>query len=87
MLSQSVHTSLTKNRYLFHTVTIIVRLNSFSTFTREKSVLVWTTDVNVIKNTAMELIEEFNYNKLRLVGVGVTKLKARDDKQTLIVDF
>ena len=87
MLSQSVHTNLTKNRYLFRTVTIIVRLNNFSTFTREKSVLVWTTDVNVIKNTAMELIEEFNYNKLRLVGVGVTKLKARDDKQTLIVDF
>ncbi len=87
MLAGSVHENLKKNNYLFKTVTLIVRLNNYSTLTRAKSVPVWTSDINVIKNTAMELIEEFNDKKLRLVGVGVTKLRARDNKQTLIVDY
>ena len=87
MLAGSVHENLMKNKYLFKTVTIVVRLNNFSTFTRAKSVPVWTSDINVIKNTAMELIEEFNDKKLRLIGVGVTKLRAKDHKQTLIVNF
>ena len=87
MLADSVHDNLMKNRYLFKTVTILVRLNNFSTFTRAKSVPIWTSDINVIKNTAKELLSEFNDKKLRLVGVGVTKLRARDEKQTLIVDF
>jgi DNA polymerase IV (DinB-like DNA polymerase) len=86
-LADSVHENLMENKYLFKTVTIVVRLNNFSTFTRAMSVPVWTSDVNTIKNTAMELIEEFNDKKLRLVGVGVTKLRARDEKQTLMVDF
>jgi len=37
-LADSVHDNLIKNNYLFKTVTIIVRLNNFSTFTRAKSV-------------------------------------------------
>jgi DNA polymerase IV (DinB-like DNA polymerase) len=42
----------------------------------------------VIKRTAIELLSEFlGRKKLRLVGVGVSKLKERDEKQTLIVDF
>ena len=86
-LADSVHENLTKNNYLFKTVTIVVRLNNFSTFTRSKSVQVWTSDVNIIKNIAMELIEEFDDKKLRLVGVGVTKLRTRDKKQMLIIDF
>jgi DNA polymerase IV (DinB-like DNA polymerase) len=87
MLSEGVHDNLIKNHYLFRTVTIVVRLNNFSTFTRAKTVPVWTSDVNVIKKTAIELLSEFQDRKLRLVGVGVTKLRERDENQTLIVDF
>ena len=87
MLSEGVHGNLIKNHYLFRTVTIVVRLNNFSTFTRAKTVPVWTSDVNVIKKTAMELLSEFQDRKLRLVGVGVTKLRERDENQTLIMDF
>lgn len=86
-LSESVHSNLIKQHYLFRTVTILVRLNNFSTYTRAKTLPIWTSDVNSIKRTAMELIEEFHNRKLRLVGVGVTKLRARDNRQTLIMDF
>jgi len=87
MLSEGVHGNLIKNHYLFRTVTIVVRLNNFSTFTRAKTVPVWTSDINVIKKTAIELLSEFQDRKLRLVGVGVTKLRERDENQTLIMDF
>ena len=65
----------------------MIRLNNFSTFTQAKTVPVWTSDINVIKKTAMELLSEFQNRKLRLVGVGVSKLRERGEKQTLIADF
>lgn len=87
MLAESVHGNLMKHRYLFRTITIIVRFEDFTTYTRAKTVPIWTSDINVIKKTALELLSEFYDKKLRLVGVGVTKLRERDEKQTLIVDF
>src|SRR5665647_215854 len=66
------------------TVTYVVRLNNFSTFTQAKTVPVWTSDINVIKKTAMELLSEFQNRKLRLVGVGVSKLRERGEKLSLI---
>jgi DNA polymerase IV (DinB-like DNA polymerase) len=42
----------------------------------------------VIKRTAMQLLAEFiGKQKIRLVGVGVSRLRERDEKQMLITDF
>jgi DNA polymerase IV (DinB-like DNA polymerase) len=88
LLAESVHSSLIKNRFLFKTVTLTVRFEDFSTFTRSKTIPIWTSDIFVIKRTAMQLLSEFTGNrKLRLVGIGVTKLREKDEKQTLITDF
>jgi len=88
LLAESVHRSLLKNRFLFKTVTLTVRFEDFSTYTRSKTIPIWTSDIFVIKRTAMQLLSEFIGNrKLRLVGIGVTKLRERDKKQTLITDF
>jgi DNA polymerase IV (archaeal DinB-like DNA polymerase) len=38
LLADSVHTILMKHRFLFRTVTIIVRLEDFTTYTRAKTV-------------------------------------------------
>jgi DNA polymerase IV (DinB-like DNA polymerase) len=36
----------------------------------------------------MQLLSEFiGRQKIRLVGVGVTKLREKDERQTLITDF
>jgi len=41
-----------------------------------------------MKRISMQLLSEFIGNrKLRLVGIGVAKLRERDEKQTLITDF
>jgi DNA polymerase IV (archaeal DinB-like DNA polymerase) len=88
MLAESVHKSLVKHRFLYKVVTIRVRYDDFSTYTRSKTVTVWTSDIFVIKRTAVHLLSEFfGKQKIRLVGVGVSRLRERDSKQTLITDF
>jgi DNA polymerase IV (DinB-like DNA polymerase) len=45
-------------------------------------------DIFVIKRTALQLLAEYiGRQKIRLVGVGVSRLRERDKKQTLITDF
>jgi DNA polymerase IV (DinB-like DNA polymerase) len=88
LLIESVHRSLLKHRFLFRTVTLTVRFEDFSTYTRSKTIPIWTSDLFVMKRISMQLLSEFIGNrKLRLVGIGVTKLRERDEKQTLITDF
>ena len=52
MLAESVHVNLMKHSYLFRTITVIVRFEDFTTYTRSKTVTIWTSDINVIKRTA-----------------------------------
>jgi DNA polymerase IV (archaeal DinB-like DNA polymerase) len=88
MLAECVHRSLTKHRYLYKVVSITVRYDDFSTYTRSKTIPVWTSYIFVIKRTAMQLLSEFiGKQKIRLVGVGVSRLRERDARQTLITDF
>jgi len=88
MLAESVHKALLRNCFLFKIVTLKVRYDDFSTYTRSKTVPVWTSDIFVIKRIATQLLCEFiGRQKIRLVGVGVSRLKERDERQTLITDF
>ena len=69
LLAESVHRSLIKHRFLFRVVTIRIRYDDFSTYTRSKTVSVWTADIFVIKRTAMQLLSEFiGSQKIRLVS-------------------
>ena len=88
MLAESVHRALLRHSFLFKTVTLKVRFEDFSTYTRSKTTSVWTSDIFVIKRIVMQLLSEFiGRQKLRLIGVGVSNLRERDERQTLITDF
>ena len=88
MLAESVHRALTRDRFLFKVVTPKVGFDDFSTYTRSKTIPVWTSDIFVIKRTAMQLLTEFiGKQKIRLVGIGVSRLRERDVRQTLVTDF
>ncbi len=88
LLAESVHRVLIRDRFLFKVVTLKVRFDDFSTYTRAKTVSVWTSDIFVIKRTAKQLLLEFiGKQKIRLVGIGVSRLRERDERQTLITDF
>ncbi len=87
-LAEDVHGSLLRNNFLYRTVTLTVRFEDFSTYTRSKTVPTWTSDIFVIKRLVRQLLSEFlGSRKFRLVGVGVSKLRERDERQTLITDF
>jgi DNA polymerase IV (DinB-like DNA polymerase) len=88
LLAESVHRALVKHRFLYRVVTIRLRYDDFSTYTRSKTVPIWTSDIFVIKRIAIQLLAEFiGKQKIRLVGVGVSRLRERDARQMLITDF
>ena len=88
LLAESIHRALKKDRFLFKVVTLTVRFEDFSTYTRSKTISVWISDIFVIKRTAMQLLSEFiGSQKIRLVGVGVSRLREIDSRQMLIKDF
>ena len=83
-----MHRVLIRDRFLFKVVILTVRFDDFSIYTRAKTVSVWTSDIFVIKRTAKQLLLEFiGKQKIRLVGIGVSRLRERDERQTLITDF
>lgn len=88
LLAESVHGALLRDGFLFKVVTLRVRYEDFSTYTRSKTIPVWTSDKFVIKRVSMQLLSEFiGKRKIRLVGVGVSKLREKDTRQTMITDF
>lgn len=88
LLVESIHRALLKDGFLFKVITLKVRYDDFSTYTRSKTVPVWTSDIFVIKKISMQLFSEFiGRQKIRLVGIGVSRLRERDERQALITDF
>lgn len=87
-LAEDVHTSLTKKKFLFKTITLKVRFEDFSTYTRARSLKIHSTDIDVIKMIAKDLMREFiGKRKLRLLGVGASNFEKIDEKQRLITDY
>ncbi len=87
-LTEKVHSSITRKKFRFRTVTIKVRFEDFRTYTRAKTLHAATTDRETIRRTALELMQEFlGKGRFRLLGVGVTKLERIDERQTFLSDY
>lgn len=87
-LSEGVHASLMKKKFLFKTITLKVRFEDFSTYTRARSLRVYSTDLETIKIIAKDLMREFmGKRRFRLLGVGVSNFEKVDERQKLITDF
>ncbi|MBC7085259.1 MAG: DNA polymerase IV [Methanomethylovorans sp.] len=87
-LSDKVHSSLMKKKYRFRTITIRVRYENFTTYTRSKTLSCASTDLYVIRREALNLMKKFTgTGRFRLLGVGVSNLEKIDERQTLITDF
>ena len=75
-LSEEVHEDVIANGFKFKTITVRVRYQHFDTYTRSKSLLFPTNDLDILRNNAKRLIAPFlrGNNKVRLVGVRVSNL-------------
>jgi hypothetical protein len=57
-------------------ITLIVSFEDISTYSCSKTIPIWTSDIFVIKRTVNQLLSEFlGRQKIRLVGVGISKLR------------
>jgi DNA polymerase IV (DinB-like DNA polymerase) len=75
-LAEEVHEDVIDNGFKFKTITVRVRYQHFDTYTRSKSLLFSTNDLDILKNNAKRLIAPFlrQNRKIRLIGVRVSNL-------------
>ena len=78
-LAEEVHEDIIANCFKFKTITVRVRYQHFDTYTRSKSLLFPTSDLDILKNNSKRLIAPFlrDKKKVRLIGVRVSNLISR----------
>lgn len=83
--AEDLYSALMDSGYLFRTVTIKLRYENFETHTHQKTLLRPTTDLNVLKETARELLGYFleSKKKVRLIGIRLSNLKTIEGQKSL----
>ncbi len=79
-LSSQVARQLTREKFRGRTVSIKVRYADFTTFTRQKSLGIYTDDEAIIAGQAVKLLEKSwtAGSPLRLLGVGISNFQQPD---------
>jgi nucleotidyltransferase/DNA polymerase involved in DNA repair len=80
-----IHKRVMKRGLLFRTVTIKIRYGSFETHTRGKTLPLYTSRLEELLKTTLELVQRplANDEKIRLIGVRVSGLKSAKGQKTL----
>ncbi|NHJ01487.1 MAG: DNA polymerase IV [Candidatus Heimdallarchaeota archaeon] len=80
--------NLHKKELLCRTITIKIRFEGFDTYTRSHTYRNYINNENVIRNTAMLLLQEYVHSskKVRLIGVRFSNLKSCE-KQMILTSF
>ena len=75
-LAEEVHQDVIAIGYKFKTITVRVRYQHFDTYTKSKSLLFPTNDLEILRNNAKRLIAPFlrRNKKIRLIGVRLSNL-------------
>ena len=88
VLVEDVHKSLIEESFLFKTLTIKVRYKGFITRTRAHTLLHYTDELYMIKDTAKSLLKEFIDGKMvRLIGIRLSRLEKRRSRQKSMEEF
>ncbi len=78
-LAERVHRDLEEEGFLFRTLTLKVRFASFETHTRAKTLKSHHADLATIKEESQRLLSEFLGERVRLLGIRLSKLKRRQE--------
>ena len=73
---KEVKEQLDEGRYLYRTVTLVIRFENFDTHDKSRTVEAPTDDISIALETAKELLKPFleDSRKIRLIGLRVSKL-------------
>ena len=86
---EDAHNHLTAGNFRCKTVGIRVRFEDFETHTKEKTLTEATTDLDLIKKVAKQLLPEFLEDKRRVrqVGIRFAQLEEVDKRQKLVNEY
>ncbi len=82
-LAESLSRLMRKSKLKGRTVTLKIRLEDFSTFTRSKTLSDFVDSTQILKGVAIGLYRKFNKKnmKVRLLGIGVSQLNSVSGEQ------
>jgi len=88
-LTKKVSEDIQRKRYLYRTITLKVRLEDFTTYTRSRTLEHHTSNLTTLSSIVRDLSREFldKEKKIRLLGVRVSGLLKIGENQTSLADF
>jgi DNA polymerase IV (DinB-like DNA polymerase) len=88
-LAGDVHDDLVRRGYRFKTISLKIRLEDFSTYTRSSTLEHYTSNLKVIGFTVKKQIEEFlrKGKKIRLIGIRLSGLKKTGKRQKSLIEY
>jgi DNA polymerase IV (DinB-like DNA polymerase) len=87
-MAEDLYETLVSERLLFRTLTLKVRYEHFQTYTRARTLDHSTRDLIIIRELAKALLKGFlGEKKIRLIGVRLSKIEQKAEKQRTIADF
>lgn len=88
MIAEKVHRALVRKGFLFKTLSVKVRQEDFTTFSRAKTLDTHTRDLETIKRISRNLaVEFFDGKKIRLLGIRLSHLSKSNIIQTTLDDY
>ena len=84
-IAEDLYSALVDSVYSFRTITIKMRYENFETHTHQKTLLRSSADINLIKDTAKELLAYFmeSKKKVRLIGIRLSNMKTAKGQKSL----
>lgn len=84
-----VHKRTHLDSYIFKAIGIKIRFSGFETHTRSKTLNSYTDSKEILDREAEKLLSEFytSGKKVRLIGVRVSTLLKKDEKQKTLLEF
>jgi len=82
-IATAVHEHLQRSALFYKTITLKIRFEDFTTFTRSKTLGAYSNDREMIFNTAYKLLNQFRHEKkkIRLIGIRLSSLSKLESKQ------
>ncbi len=82
-LCKEIHETLITEQFTYRTISIKIRLQDFSTFSRSHSIMFASLSKEIIYQSALDLCTEFEGKVIRLIGVRVSNLAKVQGQRTI----
>ena len=88
-LTTRVHSQLKNSQFFYKTITLKIRFEDFTTFSRSKSLGAYNNDKETIFNVSKQLSDQFLHEKkkIRLLGIRLSNLRKLERRQQTLTKW